>query len=186
MKYCPQCGEPIENETTLTCPRCGASLSDGNGAEVPVAESSARPMKWYKFLIYFLLWFSAVLNFVTGILTATGLIYNMETGVTAEQIYNFFGIALRIHDIIFGLLLIVIAVIAVTARQHLKAFKKTGPKLLYTIYIIDLALSIIQPLFSGVVVGTTITIDWTSLAGSVAILAANITYFKKREHLFCN
>ena len=89
--FCSKCGAQIESEEQQFCSHCGEKIkrqTDVSSAspindETPIQmnESASiaqnpyvvanqpvfqHPMKWFKFLIYFALFFGAVINFVFG------------------------------------------------------------------------------------------------------------------------
>lgn len=153
------------------------------------AAAPALPMRWFKFLIYFALFASALLNLVNGIKSITGAQYGDEK----ELVYAFFE-SLKAIDVIMGILCIGLAAFTVYVRFRLAAYKADGPKLLIIMYIAVLAIDIlyliavafaisksgvgIGDLLSGSVIGT--------LIGSVVMLIVNKIYFDKRKALFVN
>ena len=65
--YCPECGEPVKNLTQQTSYYFKAD-SQQNSQNTQAFQSYTPPMKWYKFLIYFLLFADAGWNIYGGII----------------------------------------------------------------------------------------------------------------------
>ena len=145
-----------------------------------------RGMKWFKFLIYFALWASAILNIATGVMQLTGNIYEME-GVSAAEIYDVFP-KLQSIDKIYGLILIGLGVYILITRFALAKYKSFGPLLLYGVYILNLILPIVYAGITAPILGVSITelLDFTSLIVSGVMVFVNFSYFSKRSDLFTN
>ena len=184
----------------MICPRCGQDAGDskycphcGNAVEAPVVNTVApttveenkpdMPMKWFKFLIYFSLWLSALSCLAFGLNMLTGSIYDMD----ADQIYYVFP-GLQSVDKTFGLGSIILAGFAVYTRFRLAGFKKDGPKMLQLLYIANGLLGLVYTIAATTAVDGVVTIDFSSsivgIIGAVIMVAANHVYFKKRAHLF--
>ena len=138
MKFCVNCGAMIE-ETVKFCPNCGTPVAQPQQQETAYQQPQQPPyqqpyqqpyqtyqqpvvqdkyhgfkMKWYKFLVYFLLWAGALLNGINGILTLTGRHYDIASGSsgTSDTIYTVFP-TMQVFDIITGILVIGIAVLGI-------------------------------------------------------------------------
>ncbi len=142
-------------------------------------------LKWYKFLIYFALWASAVLNVVSAFAYFTGSIY----GDAANRVYSYYG-GMKALDIIMGLILLGLAVFSIYVRFQLAGFKTGAPKKLEYLYIANALIPLLYLLAASSVTGISFTDlasgSWGSLAGSVAMVFINRNYFSKREALFVN
>ena len=153
--------------------------------EKQVNTQPERPMKWHKFLIYFLLWFSAIANIVSGFQAISGSQY----GASANRVYSNFP-GLKTIDIIFGLFVLFIAVFTIVTRFKLAGFKADGPKYLILVYIMSAAVSIVYIL--AVIANTPLTMgDFGSqligqIIGPVIMVAINRTYYNNRADLFVN
>ena len=109
-KFCPSCGATQESyPTPLPC-----SASDQQSGQQPPLNTCSYPMKWYKALIYVILFLSALMNAAYGITLLTGAHYD---GMAA-LVYMAFG-SLRTLDGFVGLLSIALAVAAIVTRQKL-------------------------------------------------------------------
>ena len=155
------------------------------GWQAPPARSQL-PMKWFKFLINFALWASAVINAATGIINLTGTAYTLM-GSDPALVYRVYPAAKAV-DVIYGLLLLVAAALAVYARFQLSGFKKRAPVYLYAVYGIVIAGNILYNAGVGVITGnlSAIVSSFGQCLGPVAFLALNYIYFDKRKHLFVN
>lgn len=195
MKYCSKCGEPLNNDTQKFCMKCGwAFQKSGEGNYYHRDEISPYPMKAFKFLIWFGLFFGAISAFSSGMMMVTGIVYDMSSHfeATAEMVYELYGTALQILDILYGLALLGIAVFAVITRFKLSNFKKEGPKFLYILYILNVVLSLVYIVGAVAVTGNAeviaeIATDTVAqfIASVVALLCWK-EYFSKRKLLFCN
>ncbi len=151
-------------------------------------------MNWYKFVIYFALFAQALVLVILSINLFTGGLY----GGLADYVYMLFG-GLRALDIIFGLVFLALAAMAIYVRQKLAHFKCDAPRLFYAFIIAANAASLVyfwglSYMLSSVsfydassVVSTGVISTTISIIGGCAIwLAINTAYFKKRAHLFVN
>lgn len=188
------------------CPNCGADMNDIENVctnSIPVRE---YPMKWYKFLKV-ILWIGIILNFSQGILSISGHLYEGMTDAVYAAVPG-----LRTLNIFSGLALIGYSVIGFMAWYGLKNYKENGPKFLISLYVIDIAVSVIYMMaFSsiisaadvGVIYGEAYQVgenmytpyidlqasgntlsSFPSIIYSVAMAIYNYKYFKEREDLF--
>ena len=121
------------------------------------------PMKWHKFLCYFGLWLGALLNGFSGVALLTA-----GAGALSK---------------VYGILLLIIAVFDAYVAICMIKMKKGAPKMLILLYGITLVVNLLFMLISG---GDSLSSGIGSLAGSALMIAINLTYYKKREHLFVN
>lgn len=188
--YCDKCGKEIKPEWK-NCPSCGATLhetagetnwsnvSGGSGNEFVV-----NNMKWYQFIIYVQLFLAAIFKGIEGIRTMTGKQY----GDDKNLYYLFYGSGLKMTDILYGILCIGFAVVAILVRQLL-AKKKVNASNYYLLYsgmtaVAALGYAILSFIFtreSAQIVSAVI-----SLIVSGIYIALNYVYFQKRRHLFVN
>jgi RNA polymerase subunit RPABC4/transcription elongation factor Spt4 len=146
-------------------------------------------MGWFNFLIYFALFAGAIVNCINGIGYLSGNIYSCQTGgeVTANTVYRHFGSGLQFVDVMFGLLLLALAVFSIVVRQRLANFISDAPRYLTILYVGSASISFLY----GIAVTAITGISWDatqiiSIIVTLTIMAVNISYFKKREHLFVN
>ena len=111
MTFCPTCGTvfsapqqqpPVGGYNPYPNPQQQPPMGGYNPNANPYANPNpnpqpnpmapALPMNWYKFLIYFMLFASAVINAIMGIMYITGSVYSVYggSGANAEEIYRYF------------------------------------------------------------------------------------------------
>ena len=207
MKYCSKCGNSINEEGQKFCENCGAALQgdavgyeaanqndiygDSKSSVYAKSLKNKYPMKWFKFLIYFALFFGAFIEFVMGLNYIMGTIYLAQTNgnVSAEMVYAIYGTPLKIWDVIYGLTILGAAVFSIITRFALSKYKKNGPKFLYILYIAGAVLGLIYNIGVVLITGIGGTAIFTSSVGMIMtgiIVFANYKYFSKRSELFCN
>ena len=200
---CSKCGS-FMNDNQAFCPNCGTPNAVNQQqtqyqqaqyqqpqyqqpqyqqAPYQQAPQQGLPMNWFKFLIYFALFASCVLNVLGGIMMFTGSQYQ---GM-ASLVYAYFD-GLQALDIINGVGCIAVGVLAIYARMRLAGYYKNGPQMLNAVYIAGIAVSLIYMIGASIVVGGDVELNFASSIGSLGISAAmvvaNTIYFKKRAHLF--
>ena len=140
-----------------------------------MAKNNELGMKWFKFLINFLLWANAAIYLFEGM-----AMLSLSKGVV---------------DTIYGITSIVFALFCIFTRFRLAKFKKGAPSNLYALYILEsIVLVLVYNIASCMVAGTfneipvmILTPDFiSSVVGTFVVVALNKTYFDKRKHLFVN
>ena len=143
-----------------------AQFRDSQSMQMPKAAD--LPMKWYKFLIYFSLFFSAVIS-ILGVIGTIPLLF-----IALPVFY-------KIFFVIFSICSLAIAIFAIYTRQMLAGFKTNAVNCLYALYIVSNVTGIIYYLilanYMGAIGLVIFLIIWLTL---------NNIYFKKRKHLFVN
>lgn len=145
-----------------------------------------QKMGWFKFIIYFQLFASAVINAALGITAFTGSHYDGK----AELVYAFFP-GMSAVDKVYGLVLIVLAVFAIIVRFQLAQFKKAGPNLYLLLMLISAVAGLVYIIavninISGYGVNVEYSDQISQLVVCVVLLVVNYIYFQKRSHLFVN
>ncbi len=201
MSFCSNCGAEIKQENQAFCSNCGAKIGEATAAYTnsnpvysqPVNQPVATPfpMKWYKFLIYFLLFAGAVVNIAFGFNYITGDIYTVQsdTKVTGEMVYAVFGSGLKTVDVLYGVFGILIAVFGFYTRSRLAKYKANGPTCLYVLYIISAVAGLLYLIAVKSIVGTDLDIPSTTIVSAVTsfvMVLLNVIYFNKRKSLFTN
>ncbi|MBE6636995.1 MAG: zinc ribbon domain-containing protein [Ruminococcaceae bacterium] len=191
--FCPNCNTSVPDGTAF-CPTCGVMLTQQPSQQPPQQPYGAYdpnqpnpygmpyqpPMKWYKFLIYFSLFASGVLNILSGIGVFTAMFSDPDT----IRLYDQYAIV-QLVDIVNGLISIAVGVLAFYTRSCLAKYRANGPKLLTILYAITAASYLLVVLgILAVVPSANISSHVTSIASSVAFIFINRAYFKKRAHLF--
>ena len=197
--FCSQCGAQIE-DTAKFCSACGAQTQSESAYEnVHKPQYSQQPqffnqvptnalgMRWYKFLIYFLLFADAILNLITGIMRITGNVYNGG----AELVWAYYE-GLQAVDIMYSLFAFVFAGLCIYTRFRLSGSHSNAPKCVSSIYVITIIANILYLTALANILPQYVfeSINFLSfivnIIVSVIMLLANKTYFKKRSHLFVN
>ena len=155
-----------------------------NGA--PLNQNAALGMGWYKFLIYFALFASAILNAVNGINLFTGEMYDGA----AELVYEIID-GLQALDMFVAGASIVVACMAIYVRMRLAGYYKNGPKMLNNLYLAVVAVQLIYIIgiyiiFEDAAEAVDFGGAYTNIAIGCAMMGVNASYFKKRAHLFVN
>ncbi len=157
---------------------------------------SSKPelgMKWFKYLIYFQLFFSAA----QYLLHAVCMIFNFQNRYTQELFnLNCFNRDLRPVGVILGILWLIPAAMTLYARFELAAFKKGAPKKFIIIVVATQLLTFVNELFVTLykymffdkmeIVLSVVTLILSAAIGGLIFIYPNYIYFKKREHLFVN
>ena len=140
-------------------------------------------MKWFKFIIYFQLWASMLVNLAAAAKYFTGAYYEGNAGM----VYDFFP-ALQPLDIVMGVFCLALAVYAVVVQRALAKFRAKGPMMYYLIYIVSTAGTVLYLLIASIILGQSVfTAEVAgSIIGSLVMIFINIPYFNNRKHLFVN
>lgn len=143
-------------------------------------------MKWHKFLIYFSLWASAILNLANAIQYLTGSMYGGE--FEREMTYAFYE-GLQTLDIFIGIVHLILSVFAIVTRFSLAGFKKSGPRKLFFVYLANALIAVIYIIAFCSVTGLSVgDLDagnvFTSAITGIAMAFINKIYYDKRSSLF--
>ena len=144
-------------------------------------------MAWFKFILYFQLFFSAISAVWYGIMMISGLQYSHD----ASLVYHVFP-SMKTWDTVIGIVFLLMAGFAIYTRMELSHFKRIGPMLYYsycgvgvlapTIYVLACIKTVMDA------VGYQVSFNYTrmiiSIVVSVLMLGINIYYFQNRKHLF--
>lgn len=197
--FCKNCGAAIEEGQT-SCPVCGTAVPSESerAATVQYAypPATALPMKWYKFLINFMLFFSAALNAISGVQLIIGDQYRDGNVDMSGLVYSQFG-ALKTVDVVAGIVLIAFALFTLYVRSRLAGYCKNGPKMLLLLYILGFAYTVLYTAAVYItlasygvslnIVDFLLTDGATVLTTAVAdgvMIVINLEYFRNRKHLF--
>lgn len=197
--FCKNCGAAIEEGQT-SCPVCGTAVPSESERAVSVQyaypPATALPMKWYKFLINFMLFFSAALNAINGIKLIIGDQYRDGNVDMSGLVYSQFG-ALKTVDVVYGIVLIAFALFTLYTRSRLAGYCKNGPKMLLLMYILNFAFAVLYTAAVYITLASYgvslsivdflltdgVTVLTTAVADGVMIVI-NLEYFRNRKHLF--
>ncbi len=151
-------------------------------------QANTPSMKWHKFLIYFSLWASAVLNVLNSFMYFTGAMYGSDWQI--ESVYSYFS-GLKTIDMLFGVVMIAVAAFTIVTRFALAGYKASGPRLLSGLYLVNAIAGIVYLIVASVVTGISLgelvdSSTITSLITSIAMVFINKSYYDKRAKLFIN
>ena len=157
----------------------------------PLHDSQIAPffkiqMGWYKFLIYFALFAGAFFNVCYAILYMTGSIYETEQ-IDPLTVYSLYP-GVKAVDIVYGILLLVLAVFMIVTRFQLSGLKKNGPKMIVALYGLNIAIAIIYAILISC------TTDYMAFDAStvgqcilpIVMIIVNKVYFDRRKDIFVN
>lgn len=197
--FCKNCGAAIEEGQT-SCPVCGTAVPSESersvSAQYAYPPATALPMKWYKFLINFMLFFSAALNAISGVQLIIGDQYRDGNVDMSGLVYSQFG-ALKTVDVVAGIVLIAFALFTLYVRSRLAGYCKNGPKMLLLLYILGFAYTVLYTAAVYITLasyGVSLNIVDFLLTDGVTVLTTavadgvmfviNLEYFRNRKHLF--
>lgn len=213
--FCSKCGNQVADGAAF-CDKCGNQLNaqPQQPYQAPAQpqqpyQAPAQPqddpnfapqqapygfaplgMKWYKFLIYFLLFAMGILNALGGIMALTGSQYG--SALEAKLVYAFFS-DLKTIDIIYGIACIALGAFQIYTRFQLAGYKKNAPNCVIAMYIATAAITAIYS-FSVVAIVPDEIVAHSELIGQGigSIIGAGVVgylnkiYFDKRKFLFIN
>ncbi len=148
-------------------------------------EVNVHSMRWYNFLIYFLLYFLAVANFLFGLFYIYGTIHLVQSNLEPNAVYKLYG-GLQNLDMIFGFLSIGLGAFVIHTRNILASYTRNSPKILYIMYGVSGLFGIVYNVFYSIITG--LSIPWIYFAAVIVaegiVILLNYLYFSKREYLF--
>lgn len=145
-------------------------------------------MKWHKFLAYFLLWVSAIMNFASYAAMKSGAQY----GPNKDRVYEVFP-EIKSVDGTFAVICLIMAIVAIFAAIGLLKFKKFGPVLVIVLYALN---GIGSAYYSSQIVKAVEEVkdivDLSQLksqytlqvVGAIVLVVLNFIYFNKRKSLY--
>ncbi|MGM9594255.1 MAG: hypothetical protein ACI3U8_07860 [Candidatus Onthomonas sp.] len=168
-RNCPVCGTALGHKDDH-CPNCGVIC----------------PGKWFKFIIYFQLFLSALMGLFSGIGLLTGSTYEAQ-GLDVEWVYDYFP-GLRAVDLIMSVGLIALAVLSIVVRQKLAHYRQGAPKQYLLLLGGNMVLSIFYIIAASAVLGGLVmdASTVTQLVVSAVMIGVNKVYFDKRAELFAS
>lgn len=188
---CKNCGSHMTDGAWI-CPACSYDHSKtarrshraGLYADLPVL-----PMRWFAFLINFLLFIFSVICAVMGIVLLFGGAYEVYIGFSAEIIYETCP-SMQHLDIAIGCGMLVCSLLYLLARFRLAGFCKGAPHLFCTTLILSAALCVARLigmyslLPEEFLSSAEVTHTITAFAPTAVLLVLNTVYFKKRIPYF--
>ena len=192
MNYCNSCGAKL-TEGVKYCPNCGAAIQPPPVA-VPTApitppkqdppkkiqHTEDHPMKWFMFLVYFLLIVGPIFRVISGVRAMSGNAY-----ANADQIYLAFPM-LRDLDILMGILSIVEAAALLFVRHWMVKGLKKGVKWYLIICIASTSATLLYTLIGSAIIKTLVTQNLFTVGFNIIYIILNKIYFDKRAEMFSN
>ena len=170
-------------------PYSGYYTPDG----IPMNPAQAQmPMKWFKFLIYFGLFFGAFINAVTGVMSIFGFTYSI-LGYEPAFIYSLVD-NLQMIDSVYGVTMLALAAMRIITRFQLAKFKRYAPKMFMIVIAVETVFTFIYSIAYNTVLQSAdflsdamdLGADAGLIFGTVILLIGTGVYFNKRKHLFVN
>lgn len=186
VRFCPHCGAKQQTESPMSSQGTSSQSAPSQSAYsyqtqtpvsdpyrpaaqkaepqrvAPQASAAQFPLKWHKWMIYFVLWAHVLINVVNG-----------------ATYCSYIGIADL--AILFAAVYFALAVFAGYTRFQLAKFRKGAPKKLLIYLLCSLALSVFEVWMAGAMAES---------AGSIGIVLAQVLwnwrYYASREELFVN
>lgn len=176
VRFCPHCGAKQQTESPVSLqstssyqsqtpildpyrPAAQSAESENVTQQVPAAQF---PMKWHKWLIYFVLWVHAVIN------TINAAAYCSYISVSGRAL-------------LFAVVYFALAAFAVYARFQLAKFRRGAPKKLLVYLLCDIACSVVVAALAGTLANS---------ASHIGIVGAQVLwnwrYYSSRDELFVN
>lgn len=147
-------------------------------------------LRWHKFLVNFLLWFTALLNFGNGVMILSSIydLYKLRLYVDSRRVLLYFIVAGGISVICFAL-----GVLQIYVRFQLAGFKKNAPKKLILTYGVNIGVGILTTLAFLLVSRWAFllrinvnSVSIPSIVWSIVWMYLSWRYYFSREELFVN
>lgn len=217
MSFCNNCGAPLERGVT-SCRICGKVVDVNNAQtdsqdiqfenqqqqEYPTQIYSPQqgeypyvnpamfqqelPMKWFKFIVSFVLGFSAFMNFVSVMVFFLGF-GNGTTYGRNHRVLLLVYEGLPVLETVMCIWSVLLAFFCIFVRFRLASFKADGPKMLMILYICSAVMNIIYIIGIYIVTKGAVSLGATVHTQTVVctlMVVCNKIYFDKRKHLFVN
>lgn len=145
-------------------------------------------MKWHKFLAFFLLWVSAISNFLSFSALRSGSIW----GKYKDEVYDTFS-GMKSADNVCAILSLIAAIVAVAAAIGLLKYRSFGPICVIALYVINAASSLyyssalsslLNHISSDVNVASIKSNYSATIITSIVMVGVNLIYFGKRKDLY--
>ncbi len=219
--FCPNCGNQLPDGSAF-CGNCGAPVDPRSNPQQPQGNPYQAPqqpqenpyqapqqtpygfapqapyglapigMKWFKFLIYFLLFAMAIINISDGVSIMNGEHYTVDGVNVSEAVYEKYS-GLQTIDVIYGVACIAFGAFQIFIRFQLAKYKTNAPVLFMYSYIV---LAVIMAIYNFAVMGVVPSevVSHGELVGRAVggfvgagiMFWLNKIYFDKRKHLFVN
>ena len=181
--------EPVVVEEPAHCENTSSPVSDYINVDPSAAQARYaphvidKPMKWYKFLVYFALWAGAIVNFSNAVYGLLGI-----PNGTDEQMFYFYVDGYEDFERAAAIFLLGLVVFQIYTCIQLLGYRKKAPILINAVYFTIFAYELICTIAIGIMVNTSAVKLVGTLIGLLIVYgpfcALNAVYFNKRKHLF--
>ena len=144
-------------------------------------EEKKQGFKWYQFIIHGYLYIAAILGVIIGAVAIGGQLYADMT----EVFYGLFPM-LQVVNVFFGVMQLILAVIALFVRDQLAKWRVNGPLFLLLYQIFGLLYYAAYIAGTSLVLGT-LALDWMSggyVLLQIVLIVVNKRYFDRRRDAF--
>ena len=190
--FCPRCSKEIEDGSRF-CNHCGfAIVPAANSVKEPDAEApseeepilshslleSQYDLKWYRFLIWFYIWFQALANGFASLRVLNLLHVPGIAGRSALRTGVWVGLTVTVLFVLYLLFV----------RQALARWKPYGPVLYLVSLFVPFLSRLAQVIAVNAAAGTPVVrldgADFFILGCKIVLFVLNLIYFRKRAGLF--
>ena len=197
MKKCSNCGTMIDDGYNY-CPNCGMSCDNSSDREnesnnstddITDKKEGQYPLKWHRFMMVMMI-ISAVFTIINGFGVISGIEYvkeGLQPPWSCSPCACAFP-ALKSCDVFYGIVIICLGIYQFVVRNSLNQFRKNGPSLLKSLYLLSIIAGIIYMSSVSSITGTNLfsSTNMGSVGSSVLFLILNSIYYSKRSELFVN
>ncbi|MBQ8350638.1 MAG: zinc ribbon domain-containing protein [Clostridia bacterium] len=205
--FCPACGCDVDHPETnnkrhtphRVCLNCGANMTHERfclvcGYDNPKASFhniGTRGMKWYKFLVWFSLFaaaISALYNFGYYLsIYWVGLLHGDldELFPQVEEIDMPFFLTTFASFMLFAIMYLAFAALALFTRSKLVKYKKDAPRYIVGLYVASALLSFGQLVLDSIM-GISVGSSIIGMITAFVMAVLNYNYFENRSDLFIN
>ncbi len=184
--FCPKCGKEASGKF---CPNCGATLDGAQpNVEKPTVSGGSLPMNYHTILSTLGCFLLGAVMVLFGILYLTGVMGSVE-GVPASWVYRLYP-GFKVIDIIVGILLCLLGIVAVISRGRLAAMQWKGVSAVTGCMVALFLLMLLDPFICSISVKYAKFFELASVFEFILIIlfgviaVASVLYYKKRKHLF--
>ncbi len=152
-------------------------------------QPKAMPMKWYNFIVKFMMIFGGITDIVGGVIAVSTIMYSVMAEYAGVEITEYFYTGNKAFDIVCGILLILLGVANFVVRSRMKKFSADALQKYYVLIIAEHIFVYVYDIAFALVTNTKLDIADTvvfSLATAVVWVVLEIYYFNKRKALFVN
>ena len=185
-KFCTSCGTALNTEEVMSVNKVDSSrFSEFKKANAK--DQTSQGMKWFKFIIYFQLFFSAFLYGCNALALFFGWFYVIG-GSNYQTLFYLYYPIMKFVDYFIALSYLALLVYSLYVRQSLAKFKTNAPNLYFILYYVSITTSLVYVVLSSLFSGINVLNVgvFVNLAFMITMIVINKYYFSKRNQLFTN